>query len=55
MSRYTLSPLARADLENIWSYTADHWDVNHAEAYIPHNPSQDRGCGSSSDARPELR
>lgn len=34
MSRYVLSPAARADLEDIWDYTSDRWDLDQAEAYV---------------------
>ena len=30
---YTLSPLAEADLENIWSYTVETWSWEQAENY----------------------
>ncbi|ACM26224.1 type II toxin-antitoxin system RelE/ParE family toxin [Agrobacterium rhizogenes] len=31
--RYVLSPLAEADLEEIWRYTAENWSVKQAETY----------------------
>ena len=31
--KYGLSPLAEADLEDIWRYTAETWSVRQAEAY----------------------
>ncbi|HMJ93525.1 MAG TPA: type II toxin-antitoxin system RelE/ParE family toxin [Allosphingosinicella sp.] len=34
MSRYLLSPRARADLDEIWNYTADRWDEEQAENYL---------------------
>lgn len=34
MSRYVLSPAARADLDQIWDYTRERWDVKQAEKYI---------------------
>lgn len=34
MSRYALRPRARADLADIWSYTASQWGVDQAETYI---------------------
>ncbi len=34
MTRYILSPLARADLDQIWEYTAQHWDDDQAETYL---------------------
>ena len=30
---YRLSPLAEADLENIWDYTVETWSVDQAEIY----------------------
>ncbi|MEE9380083.1 MAG: type II toxin-antitoxin system RelE/ParE family toxin [Hyphomonadaceae bacterium] len=29
-----LTPLARDDLENIWTYTAEHWSIKQADQYI---------------------
>lgn len=34
MSRCTLTPRARSDLEEIWDYTAAHWSMDQAEAYL---------------------
>lgn len=34
MSRYLLSPAARADLEAIWEYTCEQWDDQQAEVYL---------------------
>jgi toxin ParE1/3/4 len=34
MSRYVVSPRARADLEDIWDYTAERWGADQAEEYI---------------------
>jgi toxin ParE1/3/4 len=34
LSRYVLSPAARVDLEQIWDYTCQPWDVDQAEAYL---------------------
>ncbi len=31
--RYRLSPLAQADLEDIWSYTVGRWSPEQAESY----------------------
>jgi toxin ParE1/3/4 len=31
---YLLSPAARADVERIWDYTAEHWGVDQAENYL---------------------
>jgi toxin ParE1/3/4 len=33
VSRYLLSPAAKADLEQIWDYT-HHWGVDQAEEYL---------------------
>lgn len=32
--RYTLSPRAQSDFDEIWDYTARHWGADQAEAYI---------------------
>jgi toxin ParE1/3/4 len=34
VTRYILSPLARADLDKIWEHTAKRWDDDQAEAYL---------------------
>jgi toxin ParE1/3/4 len=34
VSRYVLSPAAQADLEEIWDYTCQRWDVDQAEEYL---------------------
>ncbi len=34
MSQLRLSPKARADLDAIWNYTAQHWGRDQAEAYL---------------------
>ncbi len=54
MNRYVLTPAARADLEQIWDYTCERWDVNQAEKYareiqraierIVDNPMIGRAC-----------
>lgn len=31
---YRLSPLAEADLEDIWRYTLENWSANQADRYI---------------------
>ncbi len=31
MKRFTLSPRAQADIEEIWNYTVKHWNANQAE------------------------
>lgn len=33
LRKYGLSPLAVADLEDIWRYTAENWSVRQAEIY----------------------
>ena len=34
MTRFALTPAARRDLAQIWFYTADHWGVELADAYV---------------------
>lgn len=34
MMRYVLSPRAQADIDEIWEYSADRWDINQANRYI---------------------
>jgi toxin ParE1/3/4 len=34
MKRFTLSPRAQADIEEIWDYTVEHWNVGQAEVYL---------------------
>ena len=34
MSRYVLSPAARADLSDIWDYTCERWSEDQAETYV---------------------
>ena len=34
MSGYALTPRARADLEAIWTYTAERWSVEQADRYV---------------------
>ncbi len=34
MAGYTLSPLARRDLDEIWTYTVGQWNEKQAERYI---------------------
>jgi toxin ParE1/3/4 len=34
VSRYLLSPAAQADLEQIWDYTCQRWDVDQADEYL---------------------
>ncbi|MGH6838747.1 MAG: type II toxin-antitoxin system RelE/ParE family toxin [Methylocella sp.] len=33
MSRFTLSPRAQADVDEIWDYIVKHWGVEQAEFY----------------------
>ena len=33
VSRYRISPLAEADLEEIWFYTFEHWSLEQADRY----------------------
>lgn len=59
MSRYLLNPVARADLEQIYDYTLDRWDIDQAEHYVREllrafdraadNPGRGRPCD---DIRP---
>jgi toxin ParE1/3/4 len=54
MSGYALTPKARADLENIWTYSAERWDVAQADEYlrkirlavelVAADPSKARSC-----------
>jgi toxin ParE1/3/4 len=54
MSRYTLSPRAEADLDDIWDFTARTWGEKQAEDYIrllvgaigtvAENPRRGRRC-----------
>ena len=34
MTAYVLSPRAQRDVEDIWDYTVEHWNVRQAETYI---------------------
>jgi toxin ParE1/3/4 len=34
MKRFVLSPLARADLGQIWDYTEQRWGLDQAETYL---------------------
>lgn len=34
MTDFLLSPAAQADLEEIWDYTVEHWDIAQAERYV---------------------
>jgi toxin ParE1/3/4 len=62
VSRYVLSPAARADLEQIWDYTCDRWGVDQAEKYaheiqraierVVDNPEIGRACD---EVRPGYR
>lgn len=54
MKRFILSPRAKADLDDIWDYTATNWNIDQAEIYlrqiqhsieaIAHNPRLGRSC-----------
>lgn len=33
MSEYRLSPAAELDLEDIWTYTVEHWGIDQANRY----------------------
>jgi toxin ParE1/3/4 len=54
MSRFTLSPRARADIEEIWDYTEARWSRDQAEIYVRQiktaienlaaDPSRGRAC-----------
>ncbi len=43
---YGLAPQARADLENIWRYTAETWSIKQADKYIRELTSVFRLIGS---------
>jgi toxin ParE1/3/4 len=34
MRNLKITPAARADLDTIWTYTAGHWNIDQAEAYV---------------------
>lgn len=34
MAEYRLTPAALRDLENIWRYTHEHWNLEQAEKYL---------------------
>jgi toxin ParE1/3/4 len=34
MTKYALSPLAKADIELIWDYTVERWGEDQAETYL---------------------
>ena len=54
MAGYTLAPLARTDLDEVWTYTVSQWNEEQAERYIRQieatieavadNPNLGRGC-----------
>jgi toxin ParE1/3/4 len=62
VSRYLVSPAARADLEDIWDYTCERWGSDQAEIYLRElqhtieraaaEPRIGRDCG---DIRPGYR
>jgi toxin ParE1/3/4 len=41
--RYTLSPRAQADLDEIWDHTAKTWGIHQAEVYL-RQIGRDVGC-----------
>lgn len=53
--KYVLSPMAEADLEDIWTYTAREWSVEQAETYTNDiiNMFEDIAAGKR-DGRPVL-
>lgn len=34
MKGYVLSPRAQKDLDDIWEYTVEHWNIRQAEIYL---------------------
>ena len=34
MKRYVFSPRAQKDVDDIWEYTVEHWNVRQAEIYL---------------------
>ena len=34
MKKHTLSPLAQSDIEDIWDFTAERWNIDQAETYV---------------------
>jgi toxin ParE1/3/4 len=34
MMNYVLSPRAQADIDEIWEYSADRWDIDQANRYV---------------------
>ena len=40
---FVLTPRARADLDEIWDYTADRWGLDQAETYHPSALERYRG------------
>ena len=34
MSRYLLNPIAHNELDEIYAYTLDRWDIDQAESYV---------------------
>jgi len=54
MTRFVLSPLAQADVDDIWEYTAEKWSVEQARRYVSNvqfavesladNPRRGRPC-----------
>ena len=52
MSDLLLTPAARADLSDIWAYTADRWGIDQAETYIRAIMAT---CTALADARAQSR
>ena len=50
MTRYVLSPRARADLADIWDYTATRWGAERAEHYL----RQLQACIEAAAVEPRL-
>ncbi|MCR5562887.1 MAG: type II toxin-antitoxin system RelE/ParE family toxin [Desulfovibrio sp.] len=59
MRDYRLTPLAEADLEEIWQYTFRHWSLEQADAYVRRIVAAIAGLargdavGLRTDVRPE--
>jgi toxin ParE1/3/4 len=49
MSALRLSPAARADFDSIWTYTAQRWDLDQAEAYARSSSNAMQLLASSPD------
>lgn len=62
MTRFVLSPRARADLDDIWRFTVERWGVDQAEDYLRrlqtaiHDVAERPARGTScDDVRPGYR